>query len=88
MCIRDSRRIVKTDYGFEKLYSQGLSISTPLEPNYQISALNSLRYGIEEYDKRKGWRGPIANVFLDKNWEKILEKITLDPTLEWKVAQV
>ena len=26
------RRIVKTDYGFEKLYSQGLSISTPLDP--------------------------------------------------------
>ena len=25
------RRIVKTDYGFEKLYSEGLSISTPLD---------------------------------------------------------
>jgi len=82
------RRIVKTDYGFEKLYSQGLSMSTPLNPNYQISALNSLRYGIEEYDKRKGWRGPIANIFFDKNWKEILEKINLDKTLGWKVAQV
>jgi len=82
------RRIVKTDYGFEKLYSQGLSISTPLDPNYQISALNSLRYGIEEYDKRKGWRGPIANIFLDKNWEEILKTINLDVTLGWKIAQV
>ena len=82
------RRIVKTDYGFEKLYSQGLSISTPLDPSYQISALNSLRYGIEEYDKRKGWRGPIANIFFDKNWEETLKKIELDKTLGWEVAQV
>ena len=63
-------------------------MSTPLNPNYQISALNSLRYGIEEYDKRKGWRGPIANIFFDKNWKEILEKINLDKTLGWKVAQV
>ena len=30
------RRTVKNIYGFEKLYSQGLSISTPLNINYQI----------------------------------------------------
>ena len=82
------RRIVKTDYGFEKLYSQGLSMTTPINPTYQISALKSLRYGIEEYDKRKGWRGPIANIFEDKNWKQILENINLDKTLDWKVAQV
>ena len=82
------RRIVKTDYGFEKLYSQGLSISTPLKPDYQIAALDSLRYGIEEYDKRKGWRGPITNIFFDENWKKTLKKINIDKTLEWKVAKI
>ena len=82
------RRIVKTDYGFEKLYSQGLSISTPLHPEYQISALKSLRFGIEEYDKRKGWRGPIANVFYNENWKEIIKKLNIDKTLEWEVAQV
>ena len=82
------RRIVKTDYGFEKLYSQGLSISTPLNPSYQITALKSLRYGIEEYDKRKGWRGPITNIFLNKNWKETVNKINLDKTLKWEVAQV
>ena len=34
---------MKNIYGFEKLYSQGLSISTPLNINYQIQALKSLR---------------------------------------------
>ena len=81
------RRIVKTDYGFEKLYSQGLSISTPLEPNYQISALNSLRYGIEEYDKRKGWRGPIVNIYNNENWKQILD-INIDKTLKWEVGKI
>ena len=37
------RRTVKKIYGFEKLYSQGLSISTPLNIDYQIQALKSLR---------------------------------------------
>ena len=37
------RRIVKENYGFEKLYSQGLSIRTPLNINYQIEAIKSLR---------------------------------------------
>ncbi len=82
------RRIVKTDYGFEKLYSEGLSISTPMDPNYQISALNSLRYGIEEYDKRKGWRGPITNIYSDKNWKEILKKNNIDKTLGWKIGQI
>ena len=45
----------------KNLYSQGLSIKTPLNINYQIQALKSLRKGIEEYDKRRGWRGPITN---------------------------
>ncbi|RPG94541.1 MAG: penicillin-binding protein, partial [Candidatus Pelagibacter sp. TMED286] len=39
------RRIVKKNYGFKKLYSQGLSIKTPLKINYQIQALKSLRTG-------------------------------------------
>ena len=55
------RRSVKENYGFEKLYSQGLSIKTPLDINYQIQAINSLRKGIEDYDRRHGWRGPKKN---------------------------
>ena len=45
----------------KNLYSQGLSIRTPLNINYQIEAIKSLRKGIEEYDRRHGWRGPITN---------------------------
>ena len=82
------RRKVKKIYGFEKLYSQGLSIKTPLKIDYQVQALKSLRKGIEEYDKRRGWRGPIANKFENKNWEKLISMYKLDTTLKWRLAEV
>ena len=82
------RRTVKNIYGFEKLYSQGLSISTPLKINYQIQALKSLRKGIEDYDRRRGWRGPITNKIKNENWEKKISQYKLDPTLNWHFAEI
>ena len=82
------RRTVKDIYGFEKLYSQGLSISTPLRINYQIQALKSLRKGIEDYDHRRGWRGTVSNKIKNKNWKKIISKYKLDPTLNWHLAEI
>jgi len=82
------RRIINTEYGFEKVYSEGLSISTPLNGKYQVAALNALRSGIESYDKRRGWRGPITNIFENKNWENKIKNIKLDKTLKWEIAQV
>ncbi len=82
------RRTVKEKYGFKKLYSQGLSIRTPLNINYQIEAIKSLRKGIEEYDRRHGWRGPITNKLKNQNWENIINQYKLDPTLDWRLAEI
>ncbi len=82
------RRSVNENYGFEKLYSQGLSIRTPLDIKYQIQALKSLRKGIEDYDKRNGWRGPITNKISDKNWKNKIERYKLDPTLSWQFSEI
>ena len=82
------RRSVNENYGFEKLYSQGLSIRTPLNIDFQIQAINSLRKGIEDYDRRHGWRGPITNKINNKNWEKKIKNYKLDPTLRWKFAEI
>ena len=71
----------------KKLYSQGLSIRTPLNINYQIQAINSLRKGIEDYDRRHGWRGPITNKIKQKIGKKI-KVFKLDPTLNWQVAEI
>ncbi len=82
------RRSIKEKYGFKKLYSEGLSIRTPLDVNYQIQAIASLRSGIEAYDRRHGWRGAIANKFKDKNWENKVKQLKIDPTLNWEKAEI
>ena len=81
------RRIVSGTYGYDDLYKGGLSIRTPLNSNYQIKALEALREGLEEYDKRHGWRGPITNLnFVD--WQKDIKEFILDESLNWKLAKV
>ncbi len=82
------RRIIKENYGFNKLYAEGLSIKVPLDVNYQIYALESLRNGIESYDKRHGWRGPITNKLEDKSWKKKLDETKVDSTLKWIFAEI
>ena len=82
------RRSIKEKYGFKKLYSEGLSIRTPLNINYQKQAINSLRLGIEEYDRRHGWRGAVTNKFKDKNWKNKIGKFKIDPTLNWEKAEI
>ncbi len=82
------RRIIKDKYGFEKLYTQGLSIKSPLEIDVQIEAIKALRKGIESYDKRQGWRGPITNKNQDASWKNKVDALNIDPTLNWKIAEV
>ena len=82
------RRSIKDKYGFKKLYSEGLSIRTPLNIRYQTKAIEALRYGIEAYDRRHGWRGSISNRFKDPNWEKKIKNFRIDPTLNWNVAEI
>ena len=82
------RRLINEKYGFKKLYSEGLSIRTPLNIDYQMNAIKALRKGIESYDKRHGWRGAITNKFENTNWKTKLKNLKIDPTLDWKKAEI
>ena len=82
------RRVIKNNYGFEKLYAEGLSIKSALDVDYQLHALNALRSGIESYDKRHGWRGPVFNTKLEKNWQDKLKKKKIDSSLGWEFAEI
>jgi penicillin-binding protein 1A len=81
------RRIVNKEYGYDNLYKGGLSIRTPLNGNYQMQAVKALREGLEEYDKRHGWRGALINI-KSKNWQSKIEKFVPDKSLDWKLAKV
>ena len=81
------RRIISDTYGYDDLYKGGLSIRTPLNTNYQIEALKALRAGLEEYDKRHGWRGPLKNI-KKTDWQKNIKNHISDKSLNWELAKV
>ncbi len=86
--VEDVRKYLVEKYGFNKIYKQGLIIKTPINLELQSIATESLRNGLEEYDKRKGWRGPLANKKYDKNWNQDLKKFKVEKSLNWKLAIV
>ena len=69
--VEDVRKYLVEKYGFDKIYKQGFTIKTPINLDLQSIATQSLREGLEKYDKRKGWRGPILNKKLQINGIKI-----------------
>jgi len=84
--VEDVRKYLVDKYGFEKIYKQGLTIKTPINLKLQAIATQSLREGLEDYDKRKGWRGPILNKKNIIQWNKDLEKYKLEKSIGWNLA--
>jgi penicillin-binding protein 1A len=58
--VEEVRRQVQEQYGERALYDGGLSIRSTINTDYQLAAARALRAGLEEYDRRHEWRGPIA----------------------------
>ena len=86
--VEDVRKNIVDKYGFDKVYKQGFNIKTPIDLKLQLIATNSLRYGLEEFDQRKGWRGPIKNIKFDKEWYKNFNDYKLENSLSWELAIV
>ncbi len=86
--IEDVRKNVIETLTYEKVYKQGFNINTPINLELQRIATESLRDGLIEYDKRKGWRGPIKNIKFDSKWSKNFEEYKLEKSLDWKIAIV
>ena len=84
--VEDIRKNVVNQFGFEKVYKQGFNIKTPLNLELQNIATSSLRKGLEIYDRRKGWRGPLTNKKNSKNWKKDLNKFKLEQSIGWNLA--
>tara|TARA_B100000963_G_scaffold45701_1_gene34110 strand:+ start:791 stop:3133 length:2343 start_codon:yes stop_codon:yes gene_type:complete len=86
--VEEVRKSIINKLGYDKVYKEGLNIKTPLNLNLQEIASDVLRNGIEDYDRRKGWRGPIKNISLsDQNWRNSV-KNNLEKKINWKIARV
>ena len=86
--VEDVRKYVIDKYGFDKVYKQGFNIKTPLDLELQKLATESLRKGLQEFDKRKGWSGPLSNIKKHNNWKKDLSKLQLENSLGWELGYV
>jgi len=84
--VEDIRKDVVDQLGFDKVYKEGLNISTPINLNLQKIAIKSLRDGLISYDKRKGWRGPLLREKKITNWKEELDNFKLEKSINWNLA--
>ena len=84
--IEDVRKNVIDSLTYDKVYKQGLNINTPINLEFQKIATETLRNGLISYDKRKGWRGALANKNFSENWSDNLEKFNLENSINWRLA--
>jgi penicillin-binding protein 1A len=69
------RRELVDRFGEDQLYQGGLSVRTTLDPKLQTIARNVLRRGLEAYDRRHGYRGPVTTAPAGQR---------LDTPLDWR----
>ncbi|MBM3542054.1 MAG: penicillin-binding protein 1A, partial [Alphaproteobacteria bacterium] len=83
------RRQLQARFGDEALYRGGLVVRTSLDPRLQAIAERVFRQGLRAYDRRHGWRGPIARNLTGADWAKRLADVPppagLDP---WRLSVV
>lgn len=70
-------------YG-KQVYTDGLEIYTTIDSKQQAAANEAVAQGLLEYDKRHGYRGPVAQLDLDtleqpNNWKEILKPYKKHP---------
>ena len=74
---------------YRLLYEDGLSVRSTLDSRYQLAAQRALQIGLETYDRRAGFRGPVTSIELGEGWPDRLEKVRrLAAQPEWSPAVV
>ena len=69
------RRELAQRFGENALYKSGLLVRATLDPHLQEIATAALRKGLELYDRRHGWRGPVAHIDVKGDWMPSLRSI-------------
>lgn len=85
------RRDVAQRFGDKALYEGGLVVYATLDPHLQAISDRSLHRGLEEYDRRHGWRGPIARLPAKSEtpWQQQLAAVAGPQLPEpWRLAAV
>lgn len=67
------RRELAERYGEDTLYGGGMSVRATIDPALQDLAEAALKAGLEAYDKRHGYRGPLANFAAVEDWQALID---------------
>jgi penicillin-binding protein 1A len=57
------RESLAARYSTDDIWRRGLQVYTTLNIQMQKAANRALREGLRNYDKKRGWRGPVGNIF-------------------------
>ncbi len=87
--VEEARKTIFDMYGEDELYEGGLSIRTTLDTQMQLKARRALRNGLEAYDRRHGYRGPLGHFDDFADWKTRLAEFPVPADIEdWRVALV
>ena len=85
----EARKQIFGMYGEDVLYEGGLSIRTTLDTRLQLAARQALRKGLEDFDRRHGYRGPLSTLPVDDAWSETLTSFAAPRDIgDWRVALV
>ena len=86
------RQELADQFGIDQVNRGGLSVRTTLDTHLQKIAFDALVNGLIDYDRRHGYRGPIARLSAAQigQWPTALAGLTLPPLpkAEWQIAVV
>lgn len=77
-------------YGNDYVYKEGITVHTNVNKKLQKMADDALRQGLIEYDRKHGFRGPLANLpYKGDDWQLTLKNYAKPPVAgHWKLAIV
>lgn len=75
--VQELRQDLINTYGEDMLEQGGLSIRSTIDTKMQLAAQEALQDGLEAYDRRHGYRGPLTNIELNKDVLETLNEVKL-----------
>ncbi len=88
--VEEARRQARAnpDWG-DQVNAGGLYMRTTLDPTLQTAARDALMRGLENYDRRHGWRGAWGTTDFAEGWQEVARRQTTPPERRaWRAAAV
>ena len=87
--VEEARRQAIARFGREEVNRGGYYMRTTLDPSLQSAARDALMKGLENYDRRHGWRGAWGTTDFAEGWQQVALAETRPPERRaWQAAAI